>query len=208
MLIFRALLKLDGSHEIIFIYFVLFIWLKFKSALRQSRMRWNVVTMYCSVIHCSSGFFLRSLVTAIWLFDSNGEPLVSWRGLPSLHTLKRNRNHAWEVGAYLCSVRVGRQRLCWSHCKTQLDKTNKQFYYSSGQSEVHSGWTGFETRPLIYVIRRWRVYILEQIQLIWFFNDVSVLRLYSVVWTMNWRGIGRKWSWRNQGMIPEFAWRG
>jgi hypothetical protein len=114
-------------------YFVFCIWLTFKSALLESRMRWDVVTMYCSVIHCSSFlfFFLRSLATETRLFDSNGEPLVSWRGLPSLHTLKRNRNHTRKVGAFLYSARVSRQLLCWSHCKTQPDKINKQFYYSS-----------------------------------------------------------------------------
>jgi hypothetical protein len=92
------------------------------------------VRCHDDVLQCYALFFGISLefaATASWLFDNNGEPLVSWRGPPGSHTLKRRRNHTCEAGAFLCSARLGRQSLCWSHCKTQLDKTNVQFYYSS-----------------------------------------------------------------------------
>jgi hypothetical protein len=49
----------------------------------EVRYRNNVLQCYTFVIHCSSGIFLSSPMTAIWLFDSNRKPLVPWPGLRS-----------------------------------------------------------------------------------------------------------------------------
>jgi hypothetical protein len=115
----------NNIHLFCFLYLIE-IWICFTLITNELRYPDDVLQCYALSFGISLGF----AATASWPFDNNGEPLVSWRGPPSSHTLKRNRNHTWEVGALLCSARVSRQSLCWSHCKTQLDKINKQFYYS------------------------------------------------------------------------------
>jgi hypothetical protein len=99
-----------------------FTWSKLKFAFsitNEVRYRNSVLHCYTVVIQCSCGFFLSSLATAGCCLTVMRSQYFPGEGFQA-DTLECNMNHMWGSGEIFWSVRLTRQRLSWSHWKTQL----------------------------------------------------------------------------------------